>query len=67
MNEESCATCRFWKRDSAGGAVRGLCRPHPPRLLVPVPNAVEEPWRQPHTLESEWCGEYELDLRGQRV
>lgn len=62
---ECCGTCRFWSRDNggAGGATRGLCRPHPPepRIVRDYGAATggELRWLQPHTHESEWCGEHE--------
>lgn len=57
---ESCATCVFWKRDSAGGAIHGACRLRPPQQIEgPTSTGYRYfEWRQPHTLESDWCGEH---------
>lgn len=49
-----CLTCRFYDGDEGGG----LCRAHPPVVIVP-----DDPGAWPHVSASDWCGTHEWGTR----
>ncbi len=54
LNEETCGNCRYWKSPSKPAGEKGICRHHPP--VVVVSGTVST--RFPETKSDEWCGEH---------
>jgi hypothetical protein len=66
MSLETCATCRFFCTDNAGGD-RGACHRFPPQIINgrQVRRTNDHPNWQPRpehyfpmTMRNHWCGEY---------
>lgn len=58
MNEQVCATCRFFK---SFNAFNGWCHRYPPREVTQISDA-EGVWERPkwpRVEETSWCGDYE--------
>jgi len=66
MNE-TCSNCKFWKfgglvKTPGGLTVRaGICRRQPPFILVPIKDGAQVV--SPQTAGTDWCGEYQLNLK----
>lgn len=59
MNNESCATCRFWHSSDGFRSQRKPCRRHSPSFAVSSqPVSAEFVGYWPTTEHDDWCGEY---------
>ena len=65
QEQESCATCRFWKLGSYDPEASGHCRFNPPSIVEkmvsdsPDFEAVCLATTHPVTFADQWCGKWE--------
>jgi hypothetical protein len=63
-NDRACRDCDYWeRREDIGAGSHGLCRREPPwRLLIIGEDVKAGGSGWPTTVDTDWCGDFEMKV-----